>query len=73
MLAQGQASSAKGGGLAVVSSRLIFLKKKKNFLLFRDQPSSIVVKFACSALAAWGSQVRIPGADLSTAYQAMPW
>ena len=29
MLAQGQSSSAKRGGLAVVSSRLIFLKKKK--------------------------------------------
>ena len=28
MLAQGQASSAKRGGLAVVSSGLIFLKKK---------------------------------------------
>ena len=29
MLAQGQSSSAKRGGLATVSSRLIFLKKKK--------------------------------------------
>ena len=29
MLAQGQSSSAKRGGLAAVSSRLIFLKKKK--------------------------------------------
>ena len=29
MLAQGQASSAKEGGLAVVSSGLIFLKKKE--------------------------------------------
>ena len=29
MLAQGQASSAKRGGLAVVSSGLIFLKKKR--------------------------------------------
>ena len=29
MLAQGQASSAKRGGLSVVSSGLIFLKKKK--------------------------------------------
>ena len=29
MLAQGQASSAKRGGLAVVSSGLIFLKKIK--------------------------------------------
>ena len=30
MLAQGQASSAKRGGLAVVSSGLISLKKKKD-------------------------------------------
>ena len=30
MLAQGQSSSAKRGGLAVVSSGLIFLRKKKN-------------------------------------------
>ena len=29
MLAQGQSSSIKRGGLAVVSSGLIFLKKKK--------------------------------------------
>ena len=29
MLAQGQSPSAKRGGLAVVSSGLIFLKKKK--------------------------------------------
>ena len=29
MLAQGQASTAKRGGLAVVSSGLTFLKKKK--------------------------------------------
>ena len=29
MLAQSQSSSAKRGGLAVVSSRLIFLKKKE--------------------------------------------
>ena len=33
MLAQGQASSAKRGGLAVVSSGLIFLKKKKRPLV----------------------------------------
>ena len=29
MLAQGQSSSAKKGGLAAISSGLIFLKKKK--------------------------------------------
>ena len=35
------------------------------------QSSGIVVKFACSTAAAQGSQVRIPVADLPTAYQAM--
>ena len=34
MLAQGQSSSAKRGGLAVVSSGLIFLKKKKKKVNF---------------------------------------
>ena len=32
-----------------------------------------MVNFACSALAAQGSQVWIPGADLHTTYQAMLW
>ena len=56
MLAQGQASSAKRGGLAVVSSGLIFLKKKKkvesvsldkkprfNYLLITKANSKILV------------------------------
>ena len=34
MLAQGQASSAKRGGLAVVSSGLIVLKKEKKLKAF---------------------------------------
>ena len=38
MLAQGHSSSAKRGGLAVdVSSRPIFLKKKKNSKIFSDR------------------------------------
>ena len=37
MLAQGQASSAKRGGLAVVSSGLIFLKKKKKEIEIETQ------------------------------------
>ena len=37
------------------------------------QPGAIAVKFACSALAARGSLVRILGADLRTAHQAMLW
>ena len=32
MLAQGQSSTAKRGGLAAVSSGLIFLKKKKELI-----------------------------------------
>ena len=39
----------------------------------RAQPSGAVVKFTCSTLAAWGSQVQIPGADLHTAGQAILW
>ena len=35
------------------------------------QTSGVVVKFACSASAAWGSQVQIPGTHLHTAHQAM--
>lgn len=34
------------------------------------QPGGLVVKFAHSALAAWASQVWIPGAGLRTARQA---
>ena len=37
------------------------------------QPGDIVVKFACSASAAWALQVQIPGVDLYTAHQAMLW
>ena len=33
----------------------------------------VVVKFTCSASAAWGSQVRILGMDLHTAHQPMLW
>ena len=32
-----------------------------------------MVKFACSALVAWGSQDWIPGMDLHTAHQTMLW
>ena len=37
----------------------------------RGQPGGIVVKFVCSASAAQGSQVQIPGMDLDTAHHAM--
>ena len=35
------------------------------------QPGGIFVKFTCSASAAWGSWVPIPGVVLCTAHQAM--
>ena len=39
----------------------------------RGQPSGVMVEFTCSAWAAQGLQVQIPGADLCTAHQAMLW
>ena len=45
--------------------------KKSNKFFIRGWPGGVAVKFACSTLAAKGSQVRIPGADLHTAYEAM--
>ena len=47
MLAQDQASSAKRGGLAVVSSGLIFLKKTKN----KKHNTIPVSGLACEELA----------------------
>ena len=45
MLAQGQSSSAKGGGLVAVSSGLIFLKKKKKEMA---EMYSIITTRVCS-------------------------
>ena len=42
-------------------------------LLSRGRPSGVVVEFVRSALAAQGSWVQIPGADLHTAHQATLW
>ena len=42
-------------------------------LCSRGQPGGTVVTFACSALAAQGSLIRILGADPPTAWQAMLW
>ena len=39
----------------------------------RVPPGGAAVRFARSALAAWGLLVRIPGVDLCTACQAMLW
>ena len=41
--------------------------------LSRGLPGGAVVKFAHSALAAWGLPVRILDVDLRTACQAMLW
>ena len=46
--------------------------KLKNVCL-GDQPSGAAVKCACSASAAQGSPVWIPGANLHTTHQAMLW
>ena len=37
------------------------------------RPRGVVVKFACSASVAQGSQIWIPGEDLHTAHQTMLW
>lgn len=37
----------------------------------RDQPSGTADKRTCSASAAWGTLVGIPGADLRTVYQGV--
>ena len=37
------------------------------------RPAGVVVQFSCSASAARGSQVWIPGIDLHTTHQAMLW
>ena len=37
------------------------------------RPSGEVVKFACSASAAWGSRVQILGMDLHSVHQVMLW
>ena len=46
---------------------------KNNEAVFWEWPGGIAVKFAHSALAAWGSLVRILGADLCSTCQAMLW
>ena len=45
----------------------------KMLLTSGGQPGGSVVKFACSASLARGSQVQLPGVDLRTTYQAMLW
>ena len=41
--------------------------------ILEGQPNGIVVKFACSALAAWSLLVQILGMDLCTTHQAVLW
>ena len=53
-----------------INSNEDVVKKQKKA---RCWPSNIVVKFACSALVAWGLQVQMVGMDLHTPHQAMLW
>ena len=46
-------------------------KKKIKNIILGSQLHGQVVKFVHSALAAWGSQVRILGVDLPSAHHAM--
>ena len=67
MLAQGQASSAKRGGLAVVSSRLIFLKNKqtnkqnkKKLLVMFNSSISLLIFCIVVLLTARGEVLTFP-------------
>ena len=51
---------------------ILLLWKVRNTKI-KGRPGGIVVKFACSTLAAQGSRVRIPCTDLHSTYQAMLW
>ena len=51
----------------------IFLRVLLKYMENRGWHGGIEVKFACSASAAQGSLVRIPGMDLRTTYQAFLW
>ena len=52
----------------------LFVARQADSKIHREGPASgVVVKSACSTLAAWGSQVQILGADLHTAHLAMLW
>ena len=65
-------SSSPRGCMAIVpylSPALVFLQSMK----CGGRLGGIVVKFAHSAWAAWGSQVRNLGMDLAPARQAMLW
>ena len=55
---------------------MIFKNKqtnKRNNEILSGQLGGLVVKFVCSTLVAWGSQVQIPGTDLHATHQAMLW
>ena len=51
------------------SGAKVIFKNKLN----GGRPSGVVVKFVCSASAAHGSPVQIPGVDKRTMHQAMLW
>ena len=55
----------------IYSVNINFNRNKKS--RYWGLPLGVVVKFMHSTLAAKGSPVPIPGADLHTTYQAMLW
>ena len=61
----------------VICCRMAWTSKQETRVLenkkLRGRPSGTAFEFANSTSAARGLPVRIPGADLSTAYQAMLW
>ena len=52
---------------------LLFFPLTIKSIHFLGPAWGIVVKFVCSALAAWDQKVWIPGMDLHTACQATLW
>ena len=54
----------------MISRDMNFIANKNKY---QGQPDGVVVRFVCSASAAWGSPVEVPGVDLCTTHQAMLW
>ena len=56
--------------ILIFTDKILFSSKTQ---ILRGWPGGTAVQFTHSALAARGSPIRIPSADLCTAYQAMLW
>ena len=65
----------RGFGFTIQAPKNYFIWNILNKSLKGSQlwDSGIVVRFACCALAAWGSWVQIPGMDLHTTHQTILW